>query len=133
RTVDVKAGKNAMPLTFANGTNGKLNALAAPGAMSFTITVPASVPSLFHSSAPLAGVDALKNSVPLMLVMLRGNALAAPAPISFTSTVPAAVPSLFHTSVPSAACDAAQPRLHLQVGNPACHHAAAHRLRPPHL
>jgi hypothetical protein len=35
----------------------------APGTMSFTITVPAAVPSLFHSSLPCAPSSAAKNSV----------------------------------------------------------------------
>ena len=39
-----------------------------PGLMSLTRTVPAAVPSLFHSSAPLTPSLAVKNSVPSTMV-----------------------------------------------------------------
>ena len=73
--------------------------------MSLTIFVPASVPSLFHSSsAPCrdAGVDAAKKSLPPTLVRLCGRTGARkrtmnPPPVT-TFFVPVAVPSLFHSS-----------------------------------
>ena len=46
-----------------------------PGVMSLTRTVPAAVPSLFHSSLPCVPSLAVKNSVPLTLVRLRGDEL----------------------------------------------------------
>ena len=57
--------------------------------MSLTSTVPAAVPSLFHSSLPAASWVALKRQVPLTSVRLRGMALAAPGTMSLTRTVPA--------------------------------------------
>ena len=39
-----------------------------PGSMSLTRTVPAAVPSLFHSSSPCVPSSAVKNSVPLTFV-----------------------------------------------------------------
>ena len=52
--------------------------VAAPGLMSLTRTVPAAVPSLFHSSVPLvASSSAEKNSVPLTFVRFAGRACAA--------------------------------------------------------
>ena len=41
--------------------------------MSLTRTVPAAVPSLFHSSAPFVPSLAVKNSVPLTFVRLLGE------------------------------------------------------------
>jgi hypothetical protein len=46
--------------------------------MFFTITVPTDEPSLFHSSMPLADVQALKYSVPLTFVRKLGSELAEP-------------------------------------------------------
>ena len=43
-----------------------------PGLMSLTRTVPAAVPSLFHSSAPCVPSSAAKNSVPLTFVRSLG-------------------------------------------------------------
>ena len=63
-----------------------------------TRTVPASVPSDFHSSSPWVPSEALKNTVPLTLVRERGAADPLPARRSLTSTVPASVPSDFHSS-----------------------------------
>jgi hypothetical protein len=57
--------------------------------MSLTTTVPAVVPSLFHSSAPLTGSLAVKNSVLPMTVRLKGLELALPGRMSLTRTVPA--------------------------------------------
>ena len=43
--------------------------------MSLTRTVPAAVPSLFHSSCPFVPSSAVKNSVPLTFVRLPGRAV----------------------------------------------------------
>ena len=70
-----------------------------PPDVDLTITVPASVPSLFHSSFPFVPSLAWKNSVPSTFVSLSKPE----APIrlmSFTMAVPPAVPSLFHSSLP---------------------------------
>ena len=68
--------------------------------MSLTRTVPAAVPSLFHSSVPLAPSSAVKKSVPSDVRQVRGLELPVPGLMSLTRTVPAAVPSLFHSSSP---------------------------------
>src|SRR5258706_5566692 len=72
-----------------------------PGAMSFTRTVPPSVPSVFHSSTPVLPSLAAKYNAVLNTVKPLGEE---PAPglglMSFTRTVPASVPSLFHSSGP---------------------------------
>ena len=65
--------------------------------MSLTSTVPASVPSLFHSSLPFVPSSFPKNSVSPTTV--NPSAREVPMPPRFlTWTVPAAVPSLFHSS-----------------------------------
>ena len=66
--------------------------------MSLTRTVPAAVPSLFHSSTPCVPSSAAKNSVPFTFVRSLGYELRLPGLMSLTRTVPAAVPSLFHSS-----------------------------------
>ena len=71
-----------------------------PGLMSLTRTVPASVPSLFHSSLPLTPSSAEKNSVPPTAVRSSMSEPEPPGSMSLTRTVPAAVPSLFHSSSP---------------------------------
>ena len=72
--------------------------------MSLTRTVPAAVPSLFHSSAPWVVSRATKKRVPLKSVSdeLRKTltALELPGLMSLTSLVPLLVPSLFHSSTP---------------------------------
>ena len=68
--------------------------------MSLTRTVPAAVPSLFHSSSPVEPSSAVKNSVPFTFVRLLGSEPAPLGMMSLTRTVPAAVPSLFHSSTP---------------------------------
>jgi hypothetical protein len=71
--------------------------------MSFTNTVPAVVPSVFHSSAPSAVVVAVKYSVsPTTRNSFGADDPKLPLPVlmSFTSTVPAAVPSVRHSSRP---------------------------------
>ena len=73
----------------------------APALMSSTCVVPASVPSLFHSSAPCVPLVALKNKVPFTLARLAGRELPDPTKMSFTSAVPASVPSVFQSSIPS--------------------------------
>jgi hypothetical protein len=52
--------KKSVPFAFTrlNGSDP-----AEPGRMSFTRTVPAAVPSLFHSSMPAWGVEAVKKAV----------------------------------------------------------------------
>src|SRR5262249_2737892 len=62
--------------------------------------VPASLPSLFHSSRPLWGSLADRNSVPFASMRDWGYELSLPGSISFTRTVPPALPSLFHSSQP---------------------------------
>ena len=66
--------------------------------MSFTMVVPAGVPSLFHSSTPCVPSSAWKNASPPSHRHLRGNELAPPGLMSLTILVPAAVPSVFHSS-----------------------------------
>ena len=53
--------KNKVPLALMKSTGLELS---TPGRMSFTSTVPADVPSLFHGSRPLVGSLAVKYSVP---------------------------------------------------------------------
>ena len=85
-----------------SGTRLATLLLLEPGQMSFTSTVPASVPSLFHSSAPMEPPSALKNSVDPAAVMPDGEEAPVPGLMSLTCTVPASVPSLFHSSAPAA-------------------------------
>ena len=61
-----------------------------------TLTVPAVVPSVFHSSPP----SATKNIVLPTIVKSAGLSPFTP-PTSVTIVVPAVVPSLFHSWVPS--------------------------------
>src|SRR5262249_61350394 len=65
-----------------------------------TISVPASVPSLFHSAEPPSAVEATKNAVPPRSVKAYGDELSGPGFRSRTSRVPASVPSLAHSSTP---------------------------------
>ena len=67
--------------------------------MSFTNTVPGSVPSLFHSSAPFVPLFATKYSVVPTAINVFGSE-AELGLMFFTITVPAAVPSLFQSSAP---------------------------------
>ena len=69
--------------------------------MSLTSTVPALVPSLFHSSVPLGWLVAEKCRVEPTTARLAGLLLLLPGLMSLTNTVPAVVPSLFHSSVSS--------------------------------
>ena len=71
--------------------------------MSFTMTVPAAVPSLFQSSMPWMPSSAAKYAVPPTSV--SDQRYDGPGPMSFTITVPAAVPSLLqaHPMGPSSA------------------------------
>jgi hypothetical protein len=68
--------------------------------MSFTRTVPAGVPSVFHSSSPLSGCSATKKRVPPTAVNPDANDDPGPGRMSLTSVVPAVVPSVFHSSYP---------------------------------
>ena len=63
--------------------------------MSVTMTVPAAVPSLFHSSMPFVPSLAVKKSVPSTFVRLLGLSRRVDV---LDQQVPAAVPSLFHSS-----------------------------------
>ena len=78
--------------------------LPDPGKMSFTNTVPSSVPSLFQSSRPFAEFNAPKNNVPFTFVSPLEtpikNEPPVPGMMSFTKAVPAGVPSLFQSSRP---------------------------------
>ena len=71
-----------------------------PGLMSLTSTVPAAVPSLFHSSAPAVPSVALKKTAPPTPTKLAGDEELfaseiglTPGKMSLTSAVPAAVPA----------------------------------------
>ena len=68
--------------------------------MSLAITVPASVPSLFHSSSLWVPSLAEKNRVPSTLVSESGAKVSTLGLMSLTITVPASVPSPFHSSKP---------------------------------
>ena len=92
-----KAVKRRVPLRSTRRVGPEL---AGPGRISLTRTVPAAVPSLFHSSLPVSGWKALKKSVPLIFRSRATPAEPAPGTMSLTRTVPAAVPSLFHSSLP---------------------------------
>ena len=65
------AVKNSVAVDVASGSGGYEP--AAPGLMSLTRTVPAAVPSLFHSSSPSPASLAVKNSVPLTFVRFVGD------------------------------------------------------------
>src|SRR5262245_20783293 len=71
-----------------------------PELMSFTRSVPASVPSLVQSSVPDPGVDARKNNRLLNTTSPEGLDPPAPGLMSLTRVVPSAVPSVRHNSVP---------------------------------
>src|SRR6266571_17747 len=83
--------------------------LPAPVLMSFTRTVPASVPLVFQSSAPELPSLARKYSAPLKTVNPRGVE-PAPGLMFFTHTVPASVPLVFQSSTPEAPSLAAKNR-----------------------
>ena len=83
---------------MATSLEGLLPDPPASGLMSLTITVPAAVPSLFHSSRPFVPSSALKKSMPPTAVSAPILLSFKPGAMSFTITVPAAVPSLFHSS-----------------------------------
>ena len=63
--------KNSVPLTLVRLRG--IRAVPLPEQMSLTSTVPAAVPSLFHSSSPLVPSLAMKNSVPSTSVRLCGS------------------------------------------------------------
>ncbi len=90
------ARKNSVPLNSVR-YDGKR--VPASGLMSLTITVPASVPSLFHSSSrSFRHLREEQRSVQLRQIL---GIEASPAGLmSLTITVPASVPSLFHSSLP---------------------------------
>ena len=59
------ARKNSMPPARVSSVGYEL---PEPGLMSLTRTVPAGVPSVFHSSTPLVPSSAVKNTVPFASV-----------------------------------------------------------------
>ena len=65
--------------------------------MSFTKTVPAAVPSVFHSSLPCVPPLAVKYVTPLTTTGLFGLELVLVL-MSLTRRVPVAVPSLMYSS-----------------------------------
>ena len=70
--------------------------------MSLTIVVPAAVPSVFHSSRPVAGrIGGEEQRSAGETVSSVGLESADPARMSFTIVVPAWVPSDFQSSTPS--------------------------------
>src|SRR5262249_7628372 len=83
------------------------------GLMSLPRSVPAAVPSLFHSSTPFTPSAAEKNRAPLTFVRLPGFELALPGMMSLPITVPAVVPLLFHSSEPCVPSLAAKNRVPL--------------------
>src|SRR5262249_25890268 len=66
----------------------------APGTMSATRSVPAPVPSVFHTSLPNPLTFTVKNSVSPTTVVSSGN----PFGKLFKRTVPAVVPSVFQAA-----------------------------------
>ena len=76
---------------------------------SFTIVVPAAVPSVIQTSMPVVGVNASNNTRPSPVALnALGEEPVAPGTMSRTSEVPAAVPSVIHSSAPAAAVVAAK-------------------------
>src|SRR6185369_694345 len=74
----------------------------APGRMSLTTTVPAAVPSVFHSSRPVPAVVAEKKATPPARVSWYGVLDEDPGTMSSTWVVPPRVPSVRHSSSPFA-------------------------------
>ena len=70
--------------------------------MSFTMRVPAGVPSLHHSSVPLVPPKVTKASSLPSGVSSMGAEEGVPGRMSAAIAVPAAVPSLDHNSKPKA-------------------------------
>ena len=70
--------------------------------MSRTITVPASVPSLFHNSIPEVPSSAAKISMLPSTISSTGREDPDPGQMSFTRNVPCAEPSVLHSSMPLA-------------------------------
>src|ERR1041384_2117705 len=91
-----------------------------PGAMSFTRTVPPSVPSVLHSSRPPTPSSAEKYKALLNTVKPLGEELAPGVGLmlmSFTCTVPPGVPSLFHNSTPLTPSSAEKNQVPLRKAN----------------
>jgi len=70
----------------AGNLDTALAELGGPGLISFTKTVPSSVPSLFHSSSPWTPSSAAKNASPTTEAISRGDELAGPGLMSLTRT-----------------------------------------------
>ena len=68
--------------------------------MSLTITVPAAVPSLFHSSSPFTPSLAQEEQRAVDVGQFARIAVGRPGTDVLDQRVPAAVPSLFHSSKP---------------------------------
>src|SRR5688572_32372565 len=73
-----------------------------PGKRSLNSTVPPVVPSLVHSSQPVAGSQAPKNSLPSKATGAKISDLGAPGKMSLTRVVVAADPPVFQSSRPAA-------------------------------
>ena len=98
RSAPLRATKKIL-LPAVVSTAGKLWAL--PGARSRTSVVPASVPSVFQSSTPVAGVPAANSADPPSTAGGCEDAESSvPGARSRNILVPAAVPSLIHGSQP---------------------------------
>ena len=76
-----------------------------------TSRVPASVPSLLHSSVPVSGRKAAKNRILPTRVSESGEDEPAPGTMSLTRAVPSALPSLFHSSRPAPGVEAVKNKL----------------------
>ena len=76
------------------------DAPAEPGVRSLTRTVPASVPSDFHSSRPEATSVAANRTTPFSSVKFAGLPELGEMRMSFNIKVPAVVPSLIQSSWP---------------------------------
>ena len=74
--------------------------LPGPGSMSTSRVVPAGVPSVVHSSRPVAGCTADSSVIPAKSVIGAGNDEGAPGLMSASKDVPAGVPSLIQSSAP---------------------------------
>src|SRR5687768_13628189 len=74
---------------------------ALPGFKSFTSTVLAAVPLVFHSSSPWIPSCAVNSKVPFTAVRFSIADPVVPTRISLTRIVPLLVPLLFHNSLPA--------------------------------
>jgi hypothetical protein len=78
--------------------------------MSLTITVPAAVPSLFHSSPPVKSPSATKNRVPALAIRGKGALLPAGLMSLTSAAVTVAARALpGWAAIPVRAADSAEP------------------------